>query len=238
MNSSQHHQAKTHPWSRWVALLGLTLMLRAGGSLLAADPLLVVGAVPGAAGTAVTVPIYFLGATNAPSDVVAVQADVAFEGAQLSAGSSLAAAGLPAHQLQSFSPAPGITRLLAYSMSQQPITNGQLATLTFNVGAAVSAPVLHLSLSNVVLSTAAGTARPVSPLGGLIVLQPVVRQTNGTAAFVLAAEPAQTYRIEASTDLTTWSALATNTAPGLYLDFSDTNAPSFIRRFYRAVPLP
>src|SRR5262249_9516345 len=48
----------------------------------------------------------------------------------------------------------------------------------------------------------------------------------------------QAYVIEASTNLTNWIPLSTNTAPNCVLDFVDPNTGSFPRRFFRAVLLP
>jgi hypothetical protein len=51
----------------------------------------------------------------------------------------------------------------------------------------------------------------------------------------LYGEPGLIYRVEASTDLVQWQTLMTFTAPqGGILDFQDSAAPSFARRFYRA----
>jgi hypothetical protein len=55
-------------------------------------------------------------------------------------------------------------------------------------------------------------------------------------AFVLmegAAGPG--YRLQASTDLSAWTSLQTNSAPTGVWEFSDPAAPSFDHRFYRAV---
>ena len=65
---------------------------------------------------------------------------------------------------------------------------------------------------------------------GLINGQFEFRLTTGTAG--------QTYVIEASTTLTNWIPISTNTLPNCVLDFVDTNAVSFPHRFYRAVLVP
>ena len=43
------------------------------------------------------------------------------------------------------------------------------------------------------------------------------------------------YRLQASTDLTTWTSLETNAAPAGAWEFSDPDAPSFGQRFYQGV---
>jgi hypothetical protein len=42
------------------------------------------------------------------------------------------------------------------------------------------------------------------------------------------------YVIQASTDLTNWTSLATNSSPGGSIGFADTNSPGFTKRYYRA----
>jgi hypothetical protein len=46
------------------------------------------------------------------------------------------------------------------------------------------------------------------------------------------------YTVQASTNLSTWTNLFTTNSPALPLLWVDTNANSFPRRFYRAVPDP
>jgi uncharacterized delta-60 repeat protein len=53
----------------------------------------------------------------------------------------------------------------------------------------------------------------------------------------LASEPWRQYVLEGSTNLADWRPLSTNSVPGYYLEFTDTNTASFPRRFYRALPL-
>ena len=63
-----------------------------------------------------------------------------------------------------------------------------------------------------------------------------VAYTNAQLQFTLIGDPGWVYVIEGSTNLTTWTALATNTAPASgAIKFTDPNAPNFFRRFYRAV---
>jgi hypothetical protein len=50
-----------------------------------------------------------------------------------------------------------------------------------------------------------------------------------------AADPGLLYRVEASDDYQNWQPIITFTAPqGGILEFQDSSAPSFSRRFYRA----
>lgn len=55
-------------------------------------------------------------------------------------------------------------------------------------------------------------------------------------AFVLMEGPVGPgYRLQASTNLTTWTGLDTNAAPAGVWEFSDPDAPSFSKRFYRGL---
>jgi uncharacterized repeat protein (TIGR01451 family) len=62
-----------------------------------------------------------------------------------------------------------------------------------------------------------------------------VQYTESGFTFLLSSLPGLTYRIETSRNLFDWSAMTTNTAPFV---FTDTNAVSSTRSFYRAIPLP
>lgn len=54
---------------------------------------------------------------------------------------------------------------------------------------------------------------------------------EGTFVFTVAGQPDATYNVEASTNFTDWSVIASNLANGAM--FMDTNAPSYGQRFYR-----
>jgi len=58
--------------------------------------------------------------------------------------------------------------------------------------------------------------------------------TSNRFGFNINAESNQLVAVEASTNLTGWTALATNTIGGSPLRFDDTNPPSLPHRFHRA----
>ncbi len=62
--------------------------------------------------------------------------------------------------------------------------------------------------------------------------------SSGQFHFQLNGLSGRNYRIDASTNLTAWVTLGTNTAFAGNFVFTDTNSPSFKSRFYRAVLLP
>jgi len=61
---------------------------------------------------------------------------------------------------------------------------------------------------------------------------PIIGTQN--VQLVLTTEPGATYVIDASVNLLNWIPLTTNTAAGSTLTYTDTNAPGFNVRFYRA----
>ncbi len=69
-------------------------------------------------------------------------------------------------------------------------------------------------------------------------LQVLPFSTQGAFQLHLAGQSGQDYAIEVSTNLTQWSAIATNTATGGAFDFTDPASPGTPYRFYRARLVP
>ena len=64
------------------------------------------------------------------------------------------------------------------------------------------------------------------------------RMANGMFTFRFYGEPGTKYVVQGSTDLVNWSALMTNQVSGLgYMEFTDTSATNYHKRFYRIAPL-
>jgi hypothetical protein len=61
------------------------------------------------------------------------------------------------------------------------------------------------------------------------------RLPNGQVRLSLNTVPSRSYTLEASTNLVDWVSVETRFASDLSVAFTDTNAPNFSRRFYRAV---
>jgi len=66
----------------------------------------------------------------------------------------------------------------------------------------------------------------------------VRRGIDGVIRFRLNGSANQSFIIQASTDLISWTALSTNTFVGTNFDVSDDKAAQYDRRFYRAAPVP
>ena len=76
---------------------------------------------------------------------------------------------------------------------------------------------------------------PLSPTLGYNAVS-IVHLTNGQAQFQVAVGQQQNFAVQASTDLTNWVSIGTNTLfIGATTNVTDANAGSFSERFYRAV---
>jgi len=62
--------------------------------------------------------------------------------------------------------------------------------------------------------------------------------SDGCSRLTLQAQQGKTYTIEASTDLLSWTPIATNTLSTSIWNFVDVNSTNFTHRFYRAVCSP
>ena len=117
--------------------------------------------------------------------------------------------------------------------------------LTFDVGTGTDGPVYVTALTadeHVVIGgdftvlngvPRRGIARlnPDDPID--IEFLPGLTLANGAFQMLISAIPGHPYALEASSDLANWTILRTNVAGGTTLSFTDTNAASFNKRFYR-----
>ena len=134
--------------------------------------------------------------------------------------------------------APGGTVL--WNIGSLPPGSGAKATLvlspslsgTLSSSARVSADQIDLNaVNNNALTLTAVSAPMAAVLSGLV--------TNAEFRLTITAEPHFNYVILASTNLTSWVRLATNSASaGGTIKYVDTAMPSFKTRFYRAERLP
>ncbi len=104
----------------------------------------------------------------------------------------------------------------------------------FGLGTAAKAELIHVEWP----SGAMTKLRDVAAKQFLSIVEPPrltgVTRNNGTAKVALRGGIGFSYVLEASTDLTTWLPLRTNTATGLAIEFEDAGAAKHERRFYRA----
>jgi Cohesin domain len=228
-------QTRNRPWIRrclfmmaWLSCL----VFQCGLSLLGQTSLSI-GNTPGFPGVNVSVPAIVGKATN----VVAAQFDVSFDTSKVTAGAASQGGGAPNHFVRSREIAPGVRRVVVYSLSATSGTvsnQGAVAMLPFAVSPTERVSSGPLTPANVLL--ARRDSRPVQPLAlaaGEIFMQSVRREADGLVQFFLPSTPEERYTIQATTDFEQWINLTNVVALGDYLDLVDVDAPNYSHRFYR-----
>ncbi|HXG48734.1 MAG TPA: hypothetical protein VNO52_14005 [Methylomirabilota bacterium] len=168
---------------------------------------------------------------------VAAQFDVTYAPARVRALEVLRA-GLPPHWLlRTNEVAPGVLRVVIYSLDNLPLPRGgPVIRVPFAV-----APTEHvgsgpITPARLVLARLdAGAVALVAGVPGFIHIRPVHRRTNGVVDFFFASEPGVRYSIQATTNFSHWVGLTNLTAPADFMDLVDPDAPHFPYRFYRWV---
>jgi len=222
-------------WLYCLILLVSALWLTTGHAQVQATTRLSLTGVRGFPGGTVQIPLTLRGESNLPPGVVAMQADVLFDARGLLSTAPIKAAGLPGHVIASGSPINGTRRILIYSMTNAPVSSGAVASFPFVVSTATRASFFSLSLSNVILATAAALPVASSNSSGYITINPVFARPDGDVDVFLNAAPGQTYIIQATTNFSQWVNILTNTATDNIIIFTDPNAHAFPYRFYRTV---
>jgi hypothetical protein len=193
------------------------------------------GLVRGIPGTTVGVPI-----SMAHTGVVsAIQFDLNFPAAKMSASLFQAAAVSENVVLRSRQIEPGRYRVLVYGKALSLLeTNAGVGVLPFTLPAGDLSGGGHVRITNALASGVSATAiQPVQLLHGAVLVGPVFRGSDGVVDLFLNVQSNRTYLIQATTDFTSWVNLATNFATLEYVVFKDIQAASYAMRFYRAVPV-
>lgn len=218
--------------------LGLFLSVLFAAAVASGSPSLYVGTVAGEPGATVQVPVYYTSDTNA----VSLQFDLVYATNVLTAGGPVGGSALADHLIGTSEFTSGIRRVLIFSFSNTPFTNGVLAYVPFAIAPDATDHDEALALNEVLVVSAAADPIPLGPvLGGRVAISPSpqlgpVTTTPGGFHIQLGGSPGRTYVIEGADapDSQQWSALATNTAAGGIATFDDPSAPGPARRFYRA----
>lgn len=202
-----------------------------------AIPRLIVGTVRGFPDATVEIPLRLSYASNDLRNVVALQADVIFDAVVLTPGSPTGGDALAGHELAGSSPLPNTQRLLVYSLEGELVTNGVVANLPVSVASGIFRN-LRLTLTNAILSTAAGESVAVSNVSGAVIINPVYVRPDGAAEGYLTVATnigTNCYVVQATMDFKSWASVATNAATGDFVVFFDAGAAGHSYRFYRAV---
>ncbi len=196
-----------------------------------------VGTARGFPGQTVEVPVSLRYGTNDPRNVVALQADVGYE-APATPGTAVGGSALQGHLLRTRETAAGTQRLLTYALNNAVMSNGVVATIPFTIAPGTRSNV-RLTLDNVILSTADGTAVPATAVAGAILISSVyVRPQDGDVdGFFGGLQDGASYVVQATTDFIAWVNVATNAPVDSFLEFMDRDAHLHPYRFYRPMPL-
>lgn len=187
------------------------------------------------------VPVMFASDTQ----VTAVQIDIAYDSTQLISGSPLPGAVALRHAIGSSEPTNGIRRVVIYSMSNLPLTNGVMLQLPFTRRHRTPDGIFAITPTVAVASQQDGTAaRPVTLVPGSYRLQSggsarftMLSQTPaGSIQLELSGPVGQIYAIQATADFQTWVSLLTNPIPASgVLRLNDSPSSAIRHRFYRAL---
>lgn len=173
---------------------------------------LAVGTVSGAPGDTVELPVDF----TSDGTVVSLQFDLNFNPSQLSTGVPVGGSALGDHVVASSTPAPGVRRLLVYSLTNSALKTGTLVSLPVNIDQNANPGTLSINLSGVILSDANSSAvSPTSVVGGNVIIE------FGRASLALTA-------LEAPVPVTVGDTLTytfgiTNSGPSTATDVQVTN---------------
>jgi hypothetical protein len=218
---------------RLLVLLSIAAMVNLGQ----AAPLLSAGNIRGFPGATVNVPIRLKLDSNSPVAVVALQADLVFDGSRAQLGIVSAGTAASNHILRTHAPASGVQRVLFYSTLNQPLTNGTLAIIPFVIASGNNVANIPITLNNVVLASAAGNAITATTTHGAIVMNSVYRRPDGVVDLFLNVQPNQNYVVQTGTNLIDWFNFSTNESIDPLLFLIDEDAVTLPHRFYRAIPL-
>src|SRR5437867_935261 len=148
--------------------LKLALILTAGASLdpaiSAAAPSLSVRSVAGAPGATVLVAINYTSHTNAPT----LQFDLLYSTTYLASSDPIRGNALSDHSVASAEPSPGVRRVVIFSGSNRPITNGVLVYVPFTLAANAADHDEALRLSNVVVVSPQADLVPSNTTDGIL----------------------------------------------------------------------
>ena len=194
-------------WATMTALLMLAVLSIPISAFGATS--LMAGRVRGTPGTTVAIPVSLGSAGN----VVALQADIAFDATVFTFDSVTAGAAGTNHTVRSSEPSPGVRRLLLYSPTNRVLSDGALVNLQFLVRSNAAEGVYPLSLTNVILADAsAASVLPLQLTNGAITvayeMNCVFMLSSASASFP-ASGGASNVAVMAP-DTCAWSAVNTN----------------------------
>ncbi len=197
------------------------------------------GTTSGAPGATDSVPVIVTIDTN----VVSFQFDLLYATNYLTPGTPVGGGALADQQLFSAVVTPGVFRVLGFSFSNSPITNGVLACVPFAIAGNAPDHDEMLVLSNMLLVNAQATNVPVTVNSNAILsvtvppyFSAIVPTNAGAMHLELTGTTGRVYVVQSATNLVSpqWIPLTTNTDVTGVLRFDDDSASNFPHQFYRA----
>jgi len=191
-------------------------------------------------GAVVAIPVTCTGTDGA----IAAQLDVHFDPAVVSVSAFVGNSSLAGHVVDQQLLGPGLWRGLIYSPTNGLIPAGTMAWVSFTIAADAPNGTVPLHVTNAIVSEDAGQrVQPLSTTDGLLtIVTPgggfvsMGMDTAGEAHLQFVGVDGWEYALEASSDLTNWVSLSTNTAVAGLIEFDD--AAGYPQRFYRARLVP
>ena len=178
--------------------------------------------------------------------VVGLQYDVLYNGGRLAANSTTPGNALLGHNVFLSRLTTNSSRVVIYSLSNAPLTNGSLASLYFAIAANAPLGTQTITLTNGILAGAAGQSLgAVDSVPGTLTitagparLGEILQRSDGLIQFVVEGTPGGTYLLQASNDLLNWETVGTSTAVDGRIESTDLDSKARPLRFYRAVVKP
>ncbi len=134
-------------------------------------------------------------------------------------------------------PAQTLTyRLLSAPAGVSIDTNNGVLTWRPTIAQSAATQAVHVVVSDSgapVMSATQGFTATVTPAGPPTLDAASI--TNGQFGFWIAGDAGPDYTIQASTDLVSWSSVATSMSPAVPFFWADTNSTTFSSRFYRTL---
>lgn len=191
----------------------------------------------GPAGSTVAIPL----AIQSDIAVTAFQADIAPSSPLVAITAAIPADNLTTHVADVQQVAPGLYRVLTYSVFNSPIPNGTVLNLQAAISPLASNGLVSLSLTNPIVSTASALAvANVALSPGTLTVGAVatIRLSNfavsaGKFQFQVTGLTSGSFVVESSTDLNAWSTLTTQSVSGPVTVVATPAPLTSKRQFYR-----
>ena len=214
-------------------------LLGCGADLAFAVPTMSLSTTASAPGSTNPVPVN----VTIDSNVVSFQFDLLYATNYLAPGTPIGGNALADQQLASAVVSPGVFRVLGFSFSNSPLTNGVLAFVPFAIVSNAPDHDETLVLSNMLLVNAQASVVPVTVNSNALLnitvpphFNAIFPTNTGILHLELTGTAGRVYVIQATTNLASpqWESLATNTDLTGVQPFDDVLAGSLPHRFYRA----